>query len=104
MKEINLEEIIKQYCYVTQDGQKDVHSSITSVIEAIKDACKQVLELAAERATLLIYKENMDNASDNDKMYGKEYYHGQYDLNGSDYHMDIKIHKQSILDVINQVK
>ena len=68
------------------------------------EVCQQVLELAAERATLLIYKENMDNASDNDKMYGKEYYHGQYDLNGSDYHMDIKIHKQSILDVINQVK
>ena len=50
MKEINLEELIKQYCYVTQDGQENVHSSIISVKEAMKEACRQTLELAAKNA------------------------------------------------------
>lgn len=82
MKEINLEEIIKQYCYVTQDGQEDVHSSIISVKEAMKEACEQVLELAAEnvKTKLKEVNENSDRA----------YYR-------------VVVDKQSILDTINQI-
>ena len=92
MKEINLEEIIKNHCYITQDGQKDVHSSITSVIEAIKDACKQVLELAAENIEFIETTPEEWNS--------KEYEPFITADDGTIWTFD----KQSILDIINQVK
>lgn len=49
-EKINLNSIIEQFCYITKDGQEDVHSSIESVKNAMKEACKQTLELAAENA------------------------------------------------------
>ena len=83
MKEINLEEIIKQYCYVTQNGQEDVHNSISLVKDAMKEACKQTLGLAAENAKTKLKEVNPNS--------------------DRSFYRDV-VNKQSILDVINQVK
>ena len=100
LKEINLEEIFDA------NFQKSKSNSFTLdlIKKSMKDACQQVLELAAENANLLIRKENMYNSSDNEILFDNEYSDGEYDSNGPDYHIDVMINKGSILDVINQVK
>ena len=65
-KKINLNSIIKQFCYITKDGQEDVHSSIESVKNAMKEACKQTLELAAENAKINWVENNIKIESDYD--------------------------------------
>ena len=71
---INLEEILKRFSHVDHGAVEDFWFT-ENVIKAMKEACRQTLELAAENAT--------------------------YDWND---HEDIIIDKQSILDTINEVE
>lgn len=81
MKEVNLDDILSEYapitCSILTTG------AINSIKAAINEACKQVLELAAENAYCSMEHPDEDN-----------------DLEESDYLVD----KQSILNTINQVK
>ena len=88
MEKINLEEILEDYCNIitTLDSKKEIHSSVYYVKKAIKEACRQVLELAADNAKAEIHTEWEGNT-------GSEYY--------TDYAV---VNKQSILDTINQVE
>lgn len=96
MKKINLEEIFDSY------SELDIDHCYTkeSIILAMKVACKQTLELAAE------------NAKCEHVRYG-EYTNGRYITNegfiefpefGDNDSHEIFIDKQSILDTINNVK
>ena len=82
---INLEEIIKPYRkYLVEgiDGYKNISGNgmfVGDVLAAMKEACKQTLELASENFEI-------------------EYLGGNSDIN------DFRINKQSILDTINQVE
>ena len=89
MKEINIYEIIKKHsniCFDDYDG----------VEEAIKDACQQVLELAAENAKIEL-REYEINGTYTSESLGQE-------IMIEEPNNYIGIDKQSILDVINQVK
>jgi hypothetical protein len=79
MEKINLEKILKQKLYITQDGDNDIHDTLYNVKDVVKEICKKVLELAAENAEGYYYNEE-----------GVEY---------SSY-----VNKQSILDVINLIE
>ena len=83
MKEINLEKILAN-C-----GAGEL--TVGDALDAMKEACKQVLELAAENANLHHW----------DK-------HGRSLITGNKIDFDnyggSKVNKQSILDTINQVK
>ena len=100
-RKINLEEIIKPYRkYLVEgiDGYKNISGNgmfVGDVLAAMKEACKQALELAAENAELeeRDYRKNSTKISN----YGEEVcseYEGIY------YGVD----KQSILSTINQVE
>ena len=80
MKEINIYEIIKKHSNICFDDYEGVE-------DAIKDACQQVLELAAEMAE--VEYSNQKEWSE----FHQNYIHHIYGID-----------KQSILDVINQVK
>lgn len=88
MKEINLEEILKKsmgknpnkYVFIPGDS-----ASVEKCLVAMKEACKQVLELAAENAKL----ENVIKLIGNQNKYNT---------------VVPIVKKQSILDTINQVK
>ena len=99
MEKINLEEILIQYiAYYSQSEGKEKSEALeiatnsvksegwTYMIKAMKEACKQTLELAAEKA-----KTKYDDSS----------YCGN---TGSEYEADIIVNKQSILNVINLIK
>lgn len=105
-KEINLREVL--YSKIPESIQNEGWSfgdiDENWILDAMKEACKQTLELAAENAKLLIYKENMYISSDNESSIEKEYSHGEYDDNGPDYHVDVQVNKQSISNTINQIK
>lgn len=86
-KKINLEEIIKPYKkYLVEgiDGYKSLSGDgmfVGDVLEAMKEACKQALKLAAENA----------------KAYPNS--NGQWVASG----VTATVNKQSILNTINQV-
>ncbi len=74
MKKINLEEILNPFI-----AMDDVDSSAKqAVLEAMKEACRQILELAAE------------NAVCEESQYGDEY--------------NCLVNPQSILDTIKQIE
>ena len=102
---ININEIARKHGII--DGLS-IYSSSDAITKSFNeysiDLVEKVLELAAENANLLIRKENMYKSSDNEILFDNEYSHGEYDSNGPDYHIDVMINKDSILDVINQVK
>ncbi len=75
-KQINLEEILKSYLTVEAMRVNNPDYTFNMVLSAMKDACKQTLELAAENATEDLSKHNMS------------------------YHFNI----DSILDTIKQIK
>lgn len=84
MKEINLERILMDIIF---HDMNDISVSYNNtgkrqILEAMKEACKQVLKLAAENATMEFIPFN-----DNPK-----------DFNG------VTINEDSILNTINQVK
>lgn len=85
MKEVNLEELFKSQecgefkltCYISTDGF--VCKAIKSMM---KEACKQVLELAADKSNLIEHGTNKTAFTAH----------------------CMRVNKQSILDTINQVK
>lgn len=88
MKQINLEEILKSKINeaigsttILNEFEFNIKKDV-AIIEAMKEACKQVLELAAENARIKFIHDDMD------LMYGG------YET----------IDKKSILNIINQVK
>ena len=84
MKEINLEEILDSiYDKNYRSNYKTLYSK-QCILEAMKEACTQVLELAAENAEITIVNEWDGIETGNKKV--------------------VVVDKQSILDVINQVK
>jgi len=103
MKTINLEEILKNSNVhveflkglVIPDGNNG--TELDRVIDAMKEACKQTLELAAENANMIGETQDDNGAPD---IYEDFVYVS--DSNGPDY--GFIVNKQSILDTINQVK
>ena len=91
-KKINLEEIILDIygCQNVEDFQKSFDVSIKMTKDICKQACKQILELAAENAKV------------------EEFYRGEsYRIKDIFYDNDdsyIVANKQSILDTIKQVE
>lgn len=83
-KKLNLEEILKSHSNICCDDWEDV-------IIAMKEACRQTLELAAENADL-IYCENECDIPENVVSTGDSEYGSYY------------ISKKSITDTINQVQ
>ena len=86
-KEVVLESILDQFIGIktTTDRKKEL------ILGAMREACKQTLELAAEKAEvriLYIGKDGLEIRSPTDMVYDKVHL----------------VNKQSILDVINQIK
>ena len=95
MKEVDLEEILSDSCEV--EVFKEMFPELYGiVIYSMKEACKQVLELAAENAKI---QEVIDN-----DLYNMEIsdYLVSYDNFNSCYTQSVN--KQSIINTINQVK
>lgn len=92
MKEINLEEIYLKIIETTTFRPLVTHCDPkhnTPIYEAMKEACKQTLELAAENANIEL-KEVGEELVITDIF--------EYD------NIKININKQSILNTINQIK
>lgn len=82
-RKVNLEEILHQYCNLEVSEytvEEMILSNSNAVIIAMKEACRQTLELAAENAKPIV----------------------RLDIEWSK--QDILINKQSILDTINQIE
>ena len=92
-KKIKLEEILKNELIPTVfSGSPEM--TFNATIRAMKEACKQVLELAAENADM-----------DEDFGGGEIYNITEYKVyNDNDRSRLISVNKQSILDVINQIE
>ena len=90
---INLEEILKRFSHVDHGAIEDFWFT-ENVIKAMKEACRQTLELAAE------------NADMNEDFGGGEIYNiTEYKVyNDNDRSRLISVNKQSILDTIKQVE
>lgn len=91
MKTINLEEILKNQCKITyeRDGVTRYFTAFerSIIIKAMKEACKQTLELAAENASVEV-ESKMVNIP-----------------NGAKYNTQrMIVNKKSILDIINQIE
>lgn len=81
MKEVNLEEILKSYLTIETMLANNPDYTFNMVLSAMKEACRQVLELAAENATMTMLIDDENDIVE-----------------------EASINKQSILDTINQVK
>lgn len=96
MKEINLEEILNQYSGVDSDYSYTKESALL----AMKEACRQTLELAIENCILDDIE--VDNCDDHTPYRGPCCSCGRYDnpkiVIGS------TLNKESILNSINQIK
>ena len=88
MKEINLEEILYAFCNSENAITK---SNVPFVLNAMKEACEQVLELAAENSECKL--KNKIECTNFELERGFVF--------GSN---AIIVNKQSIMDTINQVK
>lgn len=100
MEKINLEEILidkigKNTIEVSKTAYKrngDPRSLFDKYVESMKEACKQILELAAENAELMYFELKED--------WMEEPFNSTIDDLGNIYAID----KQSILDTINQIE
>ena len=98
MKKINLENIL--FNIVDENPHGDRVYFKDDIIKAMKEACKQVLELAAKNAkTKPLYTKACD---DHTPYWGPCCSCGQYD--NPDIKVGDYIDKQSILDTINQIE
>lgn len=94
MKTINLEEILSKH-----DKYNDISVELeSSILSAMKEACKQTLELASENAetTYMCSCGSIDFNPTSDGWSCK--------VCGKDPLPEIEVNKQSILDTINQIK
>ena len=103
-RKINLEEIIKPYRkYLVEgiEGYKNISGNgmfVGDVLAAMKEACKQALELAAENALVeSIFDDNGEINEVLESMYKPHPHNKRLDEN-------IHVNKQSILYTINQVE
>ena len=83
LEKINLEEILKQHSNICIDDRENV-------VEAMKEACKQILELAAENGEVRI----TENALIEE---------GSCYICYDDGVITARIDRKSILDTINQI-
>ena len=101
MQKINLEEILNKELNILSIRVEQIEKL---ALKAMKEACRQVLELAAENAkTSHDYYDKWDEneAYNKHKDFGFE----RCDGDGIPYGVDvITINKQSIIDTINQVE
>lgn len=107
IEKINLSEIFdlnaNDFCELRDLNDTAVMSKEV-FIETVKSICKQVLDLASENAKMNIYKENMNKAFDNELTTEDEHSYGEYNPNGADYHVNVCINEQSILDTMKQIE
>lgn len=82
MKEINLEQILKSFLTVETMSVNSPDYTWNMTLSAMKEACKQTLELAAENADLI------ETIEEDEKIITRE----------------IIINKESIINTINQIK
>ena len=95
MKEVNLEEILSEYADVA-DGYIGYDTEIKDVLRAMKEACKQVLELASENAKIQeVVDDDLDNMEISDYLVSYDDFNSCYTQS---------VNKQSIINTINQVK
>jgi len=80
MEKINLDKILKEY--IQKDLQNGRHGTTKTLKEAMKEACRQTLELAAKNAKAYVAT-NGEWTSSN---------------------VAATVNKQSILDIINQIE
>ena len=90
---INLEEILKRFSHVDHGAVEDFWFT-ENVIKAMKEACRQTLELAAENAKINWVENNVEMESDTDFSFR--------DNDGN--WCKININEQSILNTIKQVE
>ena len=91
MKAIKLEETLRSFLTTEAMLANNPDYTYNMVLSAMREACKQTLELAAEKAEvriLYIGKDGLEIRSPTDMVYDKVHL----------------VNKQSILDVINQIK
>ena len=89
-RKVNLKEILKRFSHVDHGAVEDFWFT-ENVIKAMKEACRQTLELAAENADLN-YCENEWEVPEGTVTTGDSQYGYHY------------IDKQSILNTIKQIK
>ena len=95
---INLEEILKKELIPTVfDGSSEL--TFNATINAMKEACRQTLELAAENAK--VESKNYFEASKEELINGIDVYFNEIDDRPTNIHI---VDKQSILDTIKQVE
>ena len=58
MNKINIKEVLRKQCYITQDDQEDVHDSLDKVSAVVKSICEEVLNLAVKYAEGYYYDES----------------------------------------------
>ena len=92
MKDINLMEILKHNCYITGDANEgedeSVHCSIESVLDAMEQACGELLQLVKDNAQV-------------DVTFLGEYEHTLF-IEGEDY--EVSLITSSITEISNQIK
>ena len=85
-RRINLEEILKRFSHVDHGAVEDFWFT-ENVIKAMKEACRQTLELAAENADVKAISEMISIS------------------NGADFNIQkMVVNKQSILNTIKQIE
>ena len=85
-RKINLEEILKRFSHVDHGAVEDFWFT-ENVIKAMKEACRQTLELAAENADVKAISEMISIS------------------NGADFNIQkMVVNKQSILNTIKQIE
>lgn len=107
-KKINLEEIILDIygCQNVEDFQKSFDISIKMTKDICKQACKQILELAAENAIsefwgMCDYHGDHDSFGLDEEGCYKTYYTNE---DGNNVELSFHFDKQSILNTINQIE
>jgi rRNA processing protein Krr1/Pno1 len=93
-RKVNLEEIYEQYEKISRlsEGKTSFIDIKKNRIKAMKEACRQTLELADKNAKLTLYTDEE----------GKECTIDKYDSFTED--VTIKIKSESILNTINQIE
>ena len=104
MERINLKELFEKKGIKNSTSHHNYEYLYKTILEVTKEACRQTLELATKNADLKIYRENMHNNKDYERLIENEHNYADCDSNGADYHVEVIVNRESILNTINQIK
>ena len=108
MKDINLMEILKHNCYITGDANEgedeSVHCSIESVLDAMEQACGELLKIVSEK-NLLSHEYIEDYYDSTYPSENGEFGFVRTDWDGMPYAADVvTLNKEEVLQTINSIK